>query len=210
MQEILEKIGKLGVLPVIKIDDAKNAIPLARALKEGGLPAAEVTFRTSAAEESIRRITGEFPDMFVGAGTVLTIEQAKTAISAGVKFIVAPGFNPKVVDFCLSQGMLMAPGIATPSELEAAMEKGLKTVKFFPAEAIGGLEYLKSMSAPYGGVKFIPTGGISADNILAYLRFNKVLACGGSWMVKDELIAAQKFDKITELVAEAVKLVAQR
>ncbi len=210
MQEILEKIGKLGVLPVIKIDDAQNAIPLARALKEGGLPAAEVTFRTSAAEESIRRITGEFPDMFVGAGTVLTIEQAKTAIRAGVKFIVAPGFNPKVVDYCLAQGMLMAPGIATPSELEAAMEKGLKTVKFFPAEAIGGLNYLKSMSAPYSGVKFMPTGGINANNILAYLRFNKVLACGGSWMVKDELIAAQKFDKITELVAEAVKLVAQR
>ncbi|MBN2090971.1 bifunctional 4-hydroxy-2-oxoglutarate aldolase/2-dehydro-3-deoxy-phosphogluconate aldolase [candidate division KSB1 bacterium] len=210
MQEILEKIGKLGVLPVIKIDDAKNAIPLARALKEGGLPAAEVTFRTNAAEESIRRITGEFPDMFVGAGTVLSIEQAKTAISAGVKFIVAPGFNPKVVDYCLSQGMLMAPGIATPSELEAAMEKGLKTVKFFPAEAIGGLDYLKSMSAPYSGVKFMPTGGINSENILAYLRFSKVLACGGSWMVKDELIAAQKFDKITELVAEAVKLVAQR
>ncbi|MCK5737726.1 bifunctional 4-hydroxy-2-oxoglutarate aldolase/2-dehydro-3-deoxy-phosphogluconate aldolase [bacterium] len=210
MQAILDQIGKLGVLPVIKIEDAKNAVPLAKAIIDGGLPVAEVTFRTAAAEDSIRAITEAYPDILVGAGTVLTVEQARVAINAGAKFIVAPGFNPTVVDYCLEQGVLMMPGITTPTELEAAMAKNLKTVKFFPAEAIGGLKYLKSMSAPYGGVKFIPTGGINSKNILDYLAFDKVLACGGSWMVKTVMIANQEFDKITKLVAEAVEVIAKR
>ena len=210
MQAILKQIEKIGVLPVIKIEDAKNAVPLAKAIVDGGLPAAEVTFRTAAAEDSIRAITEAYPDILVGAGTVLTVEQARSAISAGAKFIVAPGLNPTVVDFCLEQGILMMPGIATPTELEAAMSKNLKVVKFFPAEAIGGLKYLKSMSAPYGGIKFIPTGGINAGNILDYLEFEKVLSCGGSWMVKTDMIANQEFGKITKLVAEAVALIARR
>ncbi|MCI0515725.1 bifunctional 4-hydroxy-2-oxoglutarate aldolase/2-dehydro-3-deoxy-phosphogluconate aldolase, partial [candidate division KSB1 bacterium] len=204
MQAILTQIEEFGVLPVIKIDAANDAVPLAQALINGGLPAAEVTFRTSAAEAAIQNITAAFPEMLVGAGTVLTPEQARIAIKAGAKFIVAPGFNPAVVDFCLAEGVPMTPGICTPTELEAALAKGLKTLKFFPAEEMGGLPYLKSMSAPYSGVKFIPTGGIDAANLLDYLKFNKVLACGGSWMVKADLISAKKFDVITQLVTEAV------
>lgn len=207
MEAILSKIEKLGVLPVIKIEDAKDAVPLAQALIDGGLPAAEVTFRTSAAEAAIRNITSAFPDMLVGAGTVLTPEQARTALNAGAKFIVSPGLNPHVVDFCLEQGVLVSPGIATPTELEAALAKQLKVLKFFPAENMGGLTYLKAMSAPYSGLRFIPTGGVNAGNILAYLKFNKVLACGGSWMVKADLISGQRFDVIKDLVKEAVQTI---
>jgi len=160
MEAILKQIEQFGVIPVIKIEDAKDAVPLAQALIDGGLPAAEVTFRTAAAEDAIRAISSAFPQMLVGAGTVLTPEQARTALNAGAKFIVAPGFNPHVVDFCQSQGVLVTPGISTPTELEAALMKNLKVLKFFPAESMGGLNYLKSMSAPYGGIKFIPTGGV--------------------------------------------------
>jgi len=204
MKSVQNQLEELGLIPVIKIDTADDAVPLAKALIEGGLPAAEVTFRTAAAEQALKNITHAFPDILVGAGTVLTTEQAQRALDAGVKFIVAPGFNPKVVDFCQNKGITVMPGIATPSDLEAALEMGLSVLKFFPAESMGGLEYLKSMSAPYGGVKFIPTGGINAENLLAYLKFNKVLACGGSWMVKPELIAAKKFDHITALVKAAL------
>lgn len=204
MQSTIDQIQKFGVLPVIKIEDAGNAVPLAKALIQGGLPAAEITFRTNAAEEAIREIVSAFPEMLVGAGTVLTPEQARTALNAGAKFIVSPGLNPAVVDFCQDQGVLITPGICTPTELELALSKGLKVVKFFPAGASGGLNFLKSMSAPYGGVQFIPTGGVNAANLLEYLNFNKVLACGGSWMVKADLISAQKFDAISTLVAEAV------
>lgn len=207
MEATLNQIASLGVLPVIKIEDANDAVPLAKALVDGGLPAAEVTFRTTAAEEAIRQISSAFPEMLVGAGTVLTPEQARTALNAGAKFIVAPGFNPHVVDFCLERGVLVTPGISTPTELEAALGKNLKVLKFFPAEAMGGLSYLKSMSAPYGGVKFVPTGGINAGNILDYLKFNKVLACGGSWMVKADLISQKKFDVITGLVTEAMQTI---
>jgi len=207
METLISKIHQLGVLPVIKIENADDAVPLAQAIIDGGLPAAEVTFRTAAAEQAIRNMVFAFPELLVGAGTVLSPEQAQTAINAGAKFIVSPGLNPAVVDFCLAQGVLIMPGIATPTELEVALGKGLKVVKFFPAGELGGLSYLKSMSAPYSGIQFIPTGGVDAGNLLDYLKFNKVLACGGSWMVKADLISAHRFDTITKLVAEAMQTI---
>ena len=167
--------------------------------------AAEVTFRTDAAEESIRAITKAFPDMIVGAGTVLTTEQVDAAIAAGSKFLVSPGLNPKVTGYCLSKGVPMLPGCSNPSDVEAALELGLTTVKFFPAEAAGGLKMLKAMAAPYGQLTFMPTGGINADNLLSYLKFNKIIACGGSFMVKDELVKEKKWDEITALTRNAVK-----
>lgn len=204
MKTIQDMLEEFGIIPVIKIEDAEDAIPLAKALIDGGLPTAEVTFRTAAAEQAIKNITGKFPDILVGAGTVLTTEQAQRALGAGAKFIVSPGLNPKVVDYCLEKNVLVTPGISTPSELELALEKGLKILKFFPAESLGGLSFLKSMSAPYSGVKFIPTGGVNATNLLPYLKFNRVFACGGSWMVKSDMIAAKKFNEISKLVKEAI------
>ena len=204
MNPIVEEISKIGIVPVIALDDAKDAKPLAEALCKGGIPCAEVTFRTAAAEESIRIMAQEFPDMLVGAGTVLTTEQADRAIAAGAKFIVSPGLNPKVVAHVLAKGVPMLPGTANPSDVEAALELGLEVVKFFPAEAAGGIKMIKAMSAPYGKVKFMPTGGISADNLKEYLDFNKIVACGGSWMVKKDLVAAGKFDEIEALCREAV------
>lgn len=204
MNPIVEEISKIGIVPVIALDDAKDAKPLAEALCKGGIPCAEVTFRTAAAEESIRIMAQEFPDMLVGAGTVLTTEQADGAIAAGAKFIVSPGLNPKVVAHVLAKGVPMLPGTANPSDVEAALELGLEVVKFFPAEAAGGIKMIKAMSAPYGKVKFMPTGGISADNLKEYLDFNKIVACGGSWMVKKDLVAAGKFDEIEALCREAV------
>ena len=204
MEDVLSKLGVLGIVPVVKIDDAKDAVPLGKALVAGGLPCAEITFRTNAAEESIRRLTREVPEMLVGAGTVLSVDQAAQAVAAGAKFIVSPGFNPAVVKYCVDNGIPITPGVSNPTDIEMALGFGLKVVKFFPAEAFGGLETLKAMSAPYGMVKFIPTGGISAANILQYLAFSKVLACGGSWMVKPEVISAGGFDEITRLTREAV------
>lgn len=204
MEDILEQIGKLGIVPVVEIKDAKDAVALGKALIEGDLPIAEITFRTAAAEDSIRALTQELPELIVGAGTVLTIEQVKKAVSAGAKFIVSPGFNPKVVDYCLEHKILITPGINNPTQIELALEKGLKVVKFFPAEASGGLNLLKSMSAPFSGIKFIPTGGINQSNLCSYLSFNKVHACGGSWMVKADLISSGNFAEITQLTKEAV------
>lgn len=204
MNPIIEEIGKIGIVPVIALDDERDAKPLAEALFRGGLPVAEVTFRTDAAEESIRIIAKEFPDMLVGAGTVLTIEQADRAVSAGAKFIVSPGLNPKVVSYCVGKNIPVIPGTSNPSDVEAAIELGLDTVKFFPAEAAGGIEMIKAMSAPYGKMKFMPTGGITADNLKEYLDFDKIVACGGSWMVKKDLVSAGSFDKIEALTREAV------
>jgi len=204
VDKILEKIGKLGIVPVIKIEKAQDALPLGRALIEGGLPITEITFRTSAAEESIKTLTRVLPNLLVGAGTVLTVEQVKKAVSAGAKFIVSPGFNPKVVDYCIENGIPVTPGVNNPTQIEMALEKGIKLVKFFPAEASGGLSLLKSMSAPYAGIKFIPTGGITPDNLCDYLSHPKVHACGGSWIVKPELISSGNFDEITRLTKEAV------
>ena len=172
--DILKVISNIGIIPVIKINDASKAVPLAKALIDGGLAAAEVTFRTDAAEEAIRAIAKAYPDMIVGAGTVLTIEQAQRALDAGAKFIVSPGFNPKVVKWCLDNGVTPLPGCTTPSEIEQALELGLKVVKFFPAEQSGGLAKIKAMSAPYGNVKFMPTGGVSLDNVNDYLANKKV------------------------------------
>ncbi len=206
MNEILEKIGKTAIVPVVLLENAKDAKPLARALCDGGLPCAEVTFRTEAAEEGIRVMAEEFPQMLVGAGTVLTTDQADRAIAAGAKFIVSPGLNPRVVKHCLEKGITMLPGTATPSDVERAMEFGLDAVKFFPAEAAGGLAMIRAMAAPYINMKFMPTGGINEKNLRSYLDFPRVLACGGSWMVKGELIRAGKFDEIRELTRKAVEL----
>lgn len=209
MNAVLEQVAKFGVVPVVVLNDAKDAAPLAKALCEGGLPCAEVTFRTAAAEESIRIMTTEYPDMLVGAGTVLTIDQVDRAVAAGAKFIVSPGFDPEIVDYCLSKDILVLPGCITPSEVAQAVKRGLEVIKFFPAEQAGGLAMIKAMAAPYTMVKFMPTGGISAKNLKEYLSFNKIAACGGSWMVKGDLVKAGEFDKIKEMTKEAVELVAE-
>lgn len=206
MNEVLSKIQMMGIVPVIKLDNAKDAVPLAKALCDGGLPCAEVTFRTAAAEESIRLMREAFPDMLIGAGTVLTTEQVDLAVDAGATFIVSPGLNPKVVRYCVEKNIPITPGCSTPSDIEAAIELGLEVVKFFPAEAAGGLAMIKAMAAPYVNMKFMPTGGVNAANLISYLDFPKIIACGGSWMVKDELVKAGDFDKITELTREAVTM----
>lgn len=207
MNPILEKIQEIGIVPVVVLNDAKDAEPLAKALCEGGLPCAEVTFRTAAAEEAIKIMTEKFPEMLVGAGTVLTIEQVDRAVAAGAKFIVSPGLNPRIVKYCVEKGILITPGCVNPSDVEQALENGLEVVKFFPAEPAGGLKMIKAMAAPYVDVKFMPTGGISPANIRDYLKYDRIVACGGSWMVKEDLVKAGDFAKITELTKEAVEIV---
>lgn len=206
MNEILKELEKNIIVPVVVLDDAKDAENLAKALCQGGLPCAEVTFRTDAAEESIRIMCEKFPEMCVGAGTVLTTEQVDRAINAGAKFIVSPGFDPEIVDYCLEKGITVLPGCITPSEVAQAVKRGLEVIKFFPAEQSGGLAMIKAMSAPYTTVKFMPTGGISAKNVASYLECDKIFACGGSWMVKKNLIEDQEFDKIRALTEEAVNV----
>jgi len=201
---VIDQIYKIGIVPVIALDDAKDAEPLARALCAGGLPCAEITFRTAAAEESIRIMTSKFPEMLVGAGTVLTTEQVDRAVGAGAKFIVSPGLNPEVVKYCISKEIPVVPGCANPSDVECALSLGLSVVKFFPAEQAGGINYIKAISAPYGNVRFMPTGGINADNLKSYLDFPKIVACGGTWMCKKDLITSGQFDKIEELTRQAV------
>ncbi|MBR5768441.1 MAG: bifunctional 4-hydroxy-2-oxoglutarate aldolase/2-dehydro-3-deoxy-phosphogluconate aldolase [Clostridia bacterium] len=210
MNQVLEKIGKLKLLPVIKIKDVEKAVPLAGALIKGGLPAAEITFRTSCAAEAIKRITEAYPDMLVGAGTVLSVEQVDAAVGAGAKFIVSPGLNPKVVGYCVENGIPVVPGVVTPGEIETALGFGLEVVKFFPAEAYGGVKTIKALSAPYGMIKFMPTGGINEDNIGTYLACPAVFACGGSFMVGDSLIAEGNFDKIADLTEKAMSIVSGR
>lgn len=207
MNEVLEKLGKIGIVPVVVLDDAKDAENLGKALMEGGLPCAEVTFRTAAAEESIRILSEKFPEMIVGAGTVLTIEQVDRAVKAGAKFIVSPGTNPKVVDYCVKNNIPITPGTCTPSNVETALEFGLDVVKFFPAEPSGGLNFIKAIAAPYVGVKFMPTGGINAKNVRDYLAYDRIIACGGSWMVTKDLIKAGDFEQIKKLTAEAAAIV---
>lgn len=206
MKTIAEQFQEFGVVPVVVLNDAKDALPLADALCEGGLACAEVTFRTAAAEESIRLMAEKHPEMLVGAGTVLTIEQVDRAVAAGAKFIVSPGFDPEIVDYCLSKDIPVFPGCITPSEVAQAVKRGLKVVKFFPAEQAGGVAMIKAMAAPYTMVKFMPTGGINAKNLHSYLECDKILCCGGSWMVKGDLIKAGEFDKIREMTKEAVAL----
>lgn len=207
MNATLEALAKMGVVPVVVLNDAKDAAPLADALCEGGLPCAEVTFRTAAAEESIRIMTQNHPEMLVGAGTVLTIEQVERAIGAGAKFIVSPGFDPEIVDYCLEKGYLIMPGVTTASEMAQGVKRGLEVLKFFPAEQFGGVATIKALTAAYVNVKVMPTGGISAKNIKDYLECNKIFACGGSWMVKGALIEAGEFEKIKEMTKEAVEIV---
>lgn len=207
MDSVLEQIYELGIVPVVVLEDAQKAEPLARALCEAELPCAEITFRTEAAEESIRIMSKKFPNMLIGAGTVTTTEQVDKAIAAGAKFIVSPGINKKIVKYCQERGILITPGCMTPSEIEIALECGIHTVKFFPAESAGGINMIKSIAAPYVNVKFIPTGGINAKNAKQYLQNDKIIACGGSWMVKEDLINSDNFDKIIELTKEAVAIV---
>lgn len=207
MNDLLQRVEEMGVVPVVVLNDAKDAAPLAKALCEGGLPCAEVTFRTEAAEESIRIIATEFPEMLIGAGTVLTTDQVDRAVAAGAKFIVSPGFDPEIVDYCLEKGILVLPGCITPSEVAQAVKRGLSVIKFFPAEQFGGVATIKALAAPYTNVRFMPTGGVSAKNLADYLGFKKIVACGGSWMVKGDMIVAGEFDKIKEMTAEAVALV---
>lgn len=206
MKTLEERFYDYAVVPVVVLNDADDAVPLADALIKGGLPCAEVTFRTDAAEESIRRICENFPDMLVGAGTVLTTKQVERAYKAGAKFIVSPGFDPEIIDYCISIGLPVLPGCITPSEIAQAVKRGLKVVKFFPAEQSGGVAMIKAMAAPYSMVKFMPTGGISTKNLADYLSCDKILCCGGSWMVKEDLIKSGSFDKITDMTKEATAL----
>jgi 2-dehydro-3-deoxyphosphogluconate aldolase / (4S)-4-hydroxy-2-oxoglutarate aldolase len=207
MADVLNQIRQFKIVPVIVIDDAADAVPLARALSDGGLPCAEITFRTPAAAEALRRMTDELPQMLAGAGTVLTPAQAAQARDAGATFIVSPGFNPAVVEYCLEHEIPVFPGVCTPTEIEAALQKGLKTLKFFPAEPMGGLPFLKAISAPYGMIDFMPTGGINLAKLTEYLAFARVVACGGSWMAPAEWIRGQAFDRIRQETEQAVRTV---
>ena len=205
-RKLEEQIEKLGLVPVVVLHDAKDAKPLAQALCQGGLSCAEVTFRTDAAEESIRQMSREFPNMLVGAGTVLTVEQVNRAVDAGAKFIVSPGFDPQIVDYCLNRQIPVFPGCVTPSEVAQAVKRGLRVVKFFPAKQYGGVSTIKALAAPYVGLRFMPTGGVSASNLREYLECSSIVACGGSWMVKGDLIQAGAFEEITRMTREAVDL----
>jgi 2-dehydro-3-deoxyphosphogluconate aldolase/(4S)-4-hydroxy-2-oxoglutarate aldolase len=203
MNDMLAALGRVGLVPVIKIERAEDAVPLARALLAGGLPAAEITFRSAAAADAIRRIAAEVPDVILGAGTVLTVAQAAQAVEAGARYLVSPGFDPQIVDWCLARNLPLLPGVATPTEVLLALDKGLYRLKFFPAEELGGLRALKALAGPFADVSFIPTGGISATNLADYLRLPNVLAVGGSWMVTPALVAGGQFAEITRLAAEA-------
>lgn len=209
VEHIEARIASARLLPVVVLESADDAVPLARALVAGGLPVAEVTFRTAAAAESIRRIAAEVPDMLLGAGTVLTEKQLEAAVQAGARFIVTPGFNPAVVAAAKAASLPIVPGINNPTGVEQAMSHGLSVVKFFPAEATGGVPFLKALTGPYGDMRFVPTGGIGPKNLASYLALKAVLACGGSWMVEPALIREGRFDEITRLTAEAVALARQ-
>lgn len=205
MNEIIKQLNNIGIIPVVKIDELEKAIPIAKALYEGGLPVAEITFRTDHAKDAIAKINREIPEMLLGAGTVLSIAQVDMAIDAGAKFIVSPGFNPDVVKYCINKGITIIPGCVNPSDIERAIELGINVVKFFPAEAYGGIKTIRALSAPYTSVKFIPTGGIDQSNLNEYLSFDKILACGGSWMLKNELINNGDFYRIKALAKEAIQ-----
>ena len=207
MSELMNKLFRIGVIPVVVLNDANDSLPLAERLVKGGLPCAEITFRTNAAEESIRRMTRAFPEMTIGAGTVLSCDQADRAVDAGASFIVSPGLNPRVTEHVISKGIPMIPGICTPTEIEAALQFDLKVLKFFPAEPCGGLKMIKALASPYNGISFIPTGGIGPGNIRDYLVFDRIVACGGSWMVSNAMIKDGRFDEIEALTREAAGIV---
>ena len=205
--DIIERIKQIGIIPVVNIPSLEHALPLAEALLAGGLPCAEITFRTAAAAEAITQIKQRFPEILLGAGTVLSTAQAQIALDAGAEFLVSPGTNPAVVDFCIANNLTIFPGVCTPTEIEMNLAKGLSVMKFFPAEPAGGIKFLKAICAPYKDVRFIPTGGIDTKNIGDYLALPQVVACGGSWMVKPELMKENNFAEIKRLSVEAVKLV---
>ncbi|MFW9945984.1 MAG: bifunctional 4-hydroxy-2-oxoglutarate aldolase/2-dehydro-3-deoxy-phosphogluconate aldolase [Candidatus Odinarchaeota archaeon] len=205
--DVYEKIKELKLIPVVIINNIEHAIPLGKALLEAGLPVIEITFRTEAAAESITQIVKRIPELFVGAGTVLKIEQVKAAVNAGSQFIVTPGFNPQVVDYCVENNITIIPGLNTPTMVEWALERGITLVKFFPADISGGPKMLKVLSGPYPTMKFIPTGGINNSNMIDYLKLDNVMAVGGSWIVKKELIESGKFNEIMKLIKEALSLI---
>ena len=207
MTKTFEELRRIGVVPVITIERPQDAVPLAHALLNGGIGCAEITFRTASAEEAIQRISGECHEMLVGAGTVLTVQQAEQAMRAGAQYIVAPGFDSAVVDWCQEHGVPVLPGAATPTEINMALARGVKLLKFFPSEEIGGVRMLKALYAPYQEVQFIPTGGIKAHNLAEYLVLPNVVACGGSWMATGSMISEGKFDEITRLSREARAIV---
>lgn len=209
MSEVLQAIGRLGLVPVVVVDDPEKASDLGQALLDGGLPCAEVTYRTAAAGEVIRRLASGFPEMLVGAGTVLTTKQAEQAVESGARFIVSPGFDPAIVDWCQARQIPVTPGVLTPSEITAALARGLTVLKFFPAEAAGGIRVLKANGGPFKQVKFIPTGGINADNLKDYLELPMVHACGGSWLVDQKLIAAGDFEQILRRTRQAVTIISE-
>ena len=209
MHEVIGRFKDLGVIPVVAIERAEDTLPLADALIEGGLPCAEITFRTAAAADAIQ-IMSERGDIMVGAGTVLAVEQVKTALDAGARFMVSPGFNPKVAGYCLENNIPFTPGISTPSDIEAALDLGFEVLKFFPAEAFGGIKTLKAMSGPYTTVEFIPTGGINHQNLAEYLRFPKVVACGGTWIAPFTSISEGRFNDVLRNTREAVEIVKER
>ncbi len=204
---LFSQFSRIGIVPVVKIDDAAKAVGLARAMMDGGIPIAEITFRTAAAAEAIALVSKAVPDMLVGAGTVINVEFAKQAVAAGAKFIVSPGFNPSVVDWCLENNIPILPGVCTPSDIEAGLSRGLSTLKFFPAEASGGIEMLKNFAGPFPNLTFVPTGGISLANIKEYAKQPNILAVGGSWMVKPDLIEAKDWPAITKLCSDAVSVI---
>lgn len=207
MDRIFATLGQIGLVPVIKLDRPDDAVPLARALLDGGLGCAEITFRTTAAAESIRRIAEHVPELLVGAGTVLSVRQAEQAVAAGAQYIVSPGFDAAVVDWCQAHDVPVLPGVVTPTEINMALAKGLHLLKFFPAEEVGGVRMLKALHGPYGDVQFIPTGGINTTNLAEYLALPNVVACGGSWMASATMIAEGRFAEITRVAAEAQAIV---
>ncbi len=202
---LLEKIRNIGIVPVIKIDNLEDAYPLAKALMDGGIPIAEVTFRTAIAKDAMAIITKELPEMIVGAGTVLTTSQVDDAIDAGATFIVSPGLNPKIVEYCKSKNIPILPGCSNASDIEMALELGLETVKFFPAEQAGGIKMIKALAAPYTKLEFMPTGGVNAANVNDYLSFDKIVACGGTWMIDAAALKSKNYEKITELSITAIQ-----
>lgn len=206
MSDVMSVISEKRIVPVVKLERAEDALPLAKALMDGGLPVAEVTFRTAAAKEAIHLIRSKYPDMLCGAGTVVNIEQAEEAAEAGAAFIVSPGFSTEVIEFAVGKNIPVLPGCCTPTEIIAAMRYNLKVVKFFPAKQYGGLETIKALAAPFPGIRFMPTGGIGAQNLREYLDNEVIYACGGSWMVSEKLILEKRFDEITRLTKEAVEL----
>ena len=201
--DVLSRLAQAGVVPVVVIDDAKDAVPTANAMVAGGIDVMEITFRTAAAPDAIKAVAENCPDMLVGAGTVLNLEQCRKAVEMGAKFIVSPGFDAQVVGWCIENGVAVTPGCVTPTEITAAVNMGLKVVKFFPANVYGGLNAMKNLSAPFVGIKFLPTGGVNAGNLREYLDASFIHAVGGSWVCPKADIAAGNFERITQLCAEA-------